>query len=320
MQTPLVGRLRTITRKVATAVRPPAATPLPEPAPSVDAYWSEHTVTATEFATRDASLAYLEWRSAEYPRYRELMDVWGDHDGEVVLDYGCGPGDDLLGFLLFSGAARVVGVDVSERALALARARLELHSIDPRRYELLRTSDAQSAIDLPDASVDFVHCGGVLHHVSDPLRALRELRRVLVDGGRANVMVYNRRSVWYHLYAAYALMILPGVGGLSLDEVFARSTDGELCPISRAYDPDSFLALARFGGFDGEFVGGYLSRIELDVLSTWGERAKRDGRLAAEHREFLERFTFDGDGLPMIDGKYAGIGGSYRLCANAVDA
>ena len=93
---------------------------------SVDRYWSSHTVNSTPFRSASASEKYLEWRFAEYPLFREFMGLWGDHTGHVVLDYGCGPGNDVTGFLLYSGADRVVGVDVSKKALELARARIEL--------------------------------------------------------------------------------------------------------------------------------------------------------------------------------------------------
>ena len=45
----------------------------------------------------------------DYPLFREFAHPWGDHDGEVVLDYGCGPGNDVTGFLLHTKAKRVIG-------------------------------------------------------------------------------------------------------------------------------------------------------------------------------------------------------------------
>ena len=59
---------------------------------AVDRYWTGHTVNSRPFATAKASADYLEWRFAEYPLFRELSGLWGDHAGETVLDYGCGPG------------------------------------------------------------------------------------------------------------------------------------------------------------------------------------------------------------------------------------
>ena len=50
-------------------------------------------------------------------------------------------------------------------------------------------------------------------------------------------MVYNRDSVWRHLYVAYERMILERTpfAGLDVDEAFTRTTDGAECPIARCY-------------------------------------------------------------------------------------
>ncbi len=45
------------------------------------------------------------------------------------------------------------------------------------------------AIDLPDASFDFVYCSHVLEHVPDDQRAMREIQRVLKPGGSALILV-----------------------------------------------------------------------------------------------------------------------------------
>ena len=282
------------------------------PATAVDAYWSWHLVRAEPFLSAADSAAYLEWRFREYPRYRELMGLWGSHDGEVLLDYGCGPADDTVGFLLYTRARRVIGMDVSKRALDLARTRIALHRVEAERVELVHVSDATAAVPLPDASVDFVHCSGVLQHTSAPAEILAELHRVLRPGGRGSVMVYNRDSVWFHLYVAYVLIALGG-DAAPIDDVFRRSTDGPACPVSTAYDPQDFLSLLGRAGFQASFEGGYLSRHELDVMETYARRASLDERLPEEHRSFLDRLEPAGDGLPQIGGLYAGIGGVYRL-------
>src|SRR5207249_11949097 len=67
---------------------------------AVDAYWAGHTVCALPFQSAQESLAYLEWRFEQYPLFREFMQLYGQRDSQVVLDYGCGPGNDLVGFLV----------------------------------------------------------------------------------------------------------------------------------------------------------------------------------------------------------------------------
>jgi SAM-dependent methyltransferase len=290
------------------------ARPGETPANPVERYWTGYTVASPRFRTARQSARHLEWRFGRYPLFRELTGLWGDHGGEVVLDFGCGPGNDVTGLLLYSGARRVVGADVSATALALARARLGLHRVDPARFELLQTTDHRPGLPLDDGSVDYAQSMGVLHHTTDPRANLRELHRVLRPGGRLCVMVYNRDSVWFHLYTAYEQLVLAGAPpGVGLEDAFRRSTDGEACPISIAYRAGDWIALCRECGFEGEYAGGYLSRLELERIDAAWSRALADERLDAEHRTFLRELTFDRAGLPMRDGFHAGIGGVYRL-------
>src|SRR5947209_14505705 len=115
----------------------------PAVATEVDSYWSRHTVNSKPFENASDSEEYLQWRNAQYPLFPRFMEMWGDHDGETVLDYGCGPGNDLVGFLIHSRAAKVIGIAVSPKALELARHRLELHKIERARVELIRTGDSE---------------------------------------------------------------------------------------------------------------------------------------------------------------------------------
>jgi hypothetical protein len=127
-------------------------------------------------------------------------------------------------------------------------------------------------------------------------------------------MVYNRDSVWLHLYVAYERMLVEDAfPGLGLDEAFTRSTDGPDCPISRSYEPSACLALCGAAGWEGEFVGGYLSRHELRCLERSLARALADPRLGSAHRDFLRSLGVDPLGYPTSRGYHAGIGGTYHL-------
>jgi ubiquinone/menaquinone biosynthesis C-methylase UbiE len=280
----------------------------------VDGYWGGHTVYSPPFATAGESSRNLEWRFEEHPLFREFSGLWGEHDGEVVLDYGCGPGNDLVGFLIHTGAEKVIGLDISREALELARRRIALHRVPRDRVELIQLNDSRPQIPLPDGSVDFLQSQGVLQHTSDPLSILRELHRVLKPGGEARVMVYNRESVWLHLYTAYVVMELEGQHrGVDVEEAFQLTTDGPECPIARCWRPRDFTALCAEAGFETEFLGGYLTRHELEMLSGHLDRAVGDPRLAEEHRGFLRSLEFDRAGLPLHGEAYAGVGGAYLL-------
>jgi ubiquinone/menaquinone biosynthesis C-methylase UbiE len=281
---------------------------------SVDNYWSEHTVNSQPFKTARESEKYLEWRASVYPKFPELMQLYGNHDGEVILDYGCGPGNDLVGFAIHTRAAKVIGIDVSPKALKLAGARLALHEVDGDRIELILSSDSLSSVPLNNASVDYINCSGVLHHTTDPRPLLKEFHRILKPASRACVMVYNRDSLWLHLFTAYERMIVEGAfQGMSVEEAFARNTDGVDCPIARCYGAEEFAAMCEEAGFSCDYAGGYLSDTELKSYRKHHRAALRDKKLADEHKRFISELVFDDEGLPRYQGKYAGIGGVYWL-------
>lgn len=281
---------------------------------SVEAYWGRHTVNSTPFRSAGESLRYLVKRSEQYPLFEQLMELHADHSQDVVLDYGCGPGNDLVGFAVRGRARRVIGVDVSLRALELARGRLALHGLDSSRVDLMQVSDDEPRIPLETASVDYLYCEGVLHHTTHPEAILAELARVMRADARGHIMVYNRNSLWFHLYSAYRRQVVDGAfAGLSVDDAFQRSTDGEDCPIAHAYRPEEFAALCRDAGFHVEFLGGYFAGLELDLFRSTLEPALADSRLALEQREFLANLTVGADGYPRYQGRYAGVGGVFRV-------
>lgn len=283
----------------------------------VNSFWGEHTVIGPELArvrTAYQSKKYLEWRFSIYPLFKELMELWGNHKGQVILDCGCGPGNDLAGFLVHTKARKVIGIDISEKALQFASRRLALHRVNLNRVELIHTSDSANTIPIDDNSVDYIYCEGVLHHTSNPEGILKEFYRVLKPGSHACIMVYNRDSIWFHLYTAYEMMILQNrFAGMSVEEAFEKTTDTEECPIARCYRAQEFISICQDAGFKAKYAGGYLSLLELDILEKYKEIAPKDKRLGDEHRDFLTKLVFDKRSYPMYEGKYAGVGGVYRL-------
>ena len=280
----------------------------------VDDYWNRHTLHTRRFVTPQESEKHLNWRNAQYPKFLELMDLYGDHKGETVLDYGCGPGDDVTGLLLRSNAAKVIGMDVSGKALGQLRHRLALHEVDLARVELIRITDASGKIPLPDTSIDWVQCGGVLHHTTHPQEIVKEFRRVMKPGAEGRLMLYDRDSVMYHLWIAYAQLIVNNAfPGLTVDQAFTKSTDGPECPVSDAWAPQRVLDMIAAAGMEGTYRGGYLSLLELDWLKKYGTGALKEPRLDEEHREFISELELDDEGLPSWHGKFAGIGGVYTI-------
>jgi len=273
-------------------------------------YWTRHNVTEhRKFASAAESKNFFDWRNAQYPGYIDLVPV-NKADGKVVLDYGCGPGNDLVGFSIHSKPKRLIGVDVSTSSLAEAKARLALHNAN---VELVHLTDPLAPLPVADQSVDIVHCSGVLMVLPDIDRTLRDFRRILRPDGYSQVMVYNYNSIWMHLYCAYIYKkMFSWRAGLSKQEIFKVTTDGEECPIVDCYTQEQFAAIAARNGFRCEFLGAAISLNELMWLSRRHE-ALKDEMLDPESREFLLALTFDERGFPLHRNAVAGIDACFRL-------
>jgi ubiquinone/menaquinone biosynthesis C-methylase UbiE len=89
----------------------------------------------------------------------------------VVADLGCGTGNATE--LLAPHVERVIAVDQVEPMLDAAR--LRLSGVKNVQFQ----AGSLEKLPLKDASVDAAVCVLVLHHVPDPLKALKEMRRVL---------------------------------------------------------------------------------------------------------------------------------------------
>jgi SAM-dependent methyltransferase len=273
-------------------------------------YWTRHNVTLHHvFRTAEESLKYVQWRNLQYIYYNELMPVSG-FDDKVVLDYGCGPGHDLVGFATQSRPRQLIGMDVSATSLAESELRMRLHEA---QVELIQLSESEPQLPLPDMSVDIVHSSGVLHHTSDPERILKEFRRILKPAGYGQVTVYNYHSVWMHLYVAFQLMLIEGQhSGKSLRQAFTASTDGPDCPISECYTSEEFVGMCTRAGLEARLRGVAMSAWEMKLFpQRWD--ALLDKRLPSESRKFLYDLTLNERGIPCFHGNVAGISACFEL-------
>jgi ubiquinone/menaquinone biosynthesis C-methylase UbiE len=272
-------------------------------------YWTEHMVDNKTFEDVESSLRHFTWRNAQYPGYIALMPVKG-HDNKIIVDYGCGPGNDLTGFSVHSSPSKLIGMDVSKSALGVAAKRLALHG---KKAELIQLNENNNKLPLDSESVDLIHSSGVLHHCKDLNTILGELHRILKKDGEMQIMVYNYDSLWLHLYTAYIFQIERGVyKDLDLLEAFKKTTDGPFCPISWCYKPEVFIAIVEKFGFRGEFTGASGSMTEMRVLNRRFD-AISDIRLDEEHRNFLSDLSFNDQGMPIYNGNIAGINACYKF-------
>ena len=111
-------------------------------------------------------------------------------DCGTVVDLGCGTGAVLA--CLLARARSLIGVDGSARMLELCRRRFSAEDLASERVSL-RIGEL-SHLPLRDQEADFACINLVLHHLSAPGEALREIRRILATGGHVFVADFLRHG------------------------------------------------------------------------------------------------------------------------------
>lgn len=114
--------------------------------------------------------------------------------GRSVLDIGCGPGTITLGLAERVAPGRVVGIDREPGPLAAAVA----SAIEKQLSTVEFAAGDAYALDFPDDSFDVVHAHQVLQHLTDPVAALVEMRRVCRPGGVVAVRDADYAAMTWH--------------------------------------------------------------------------------------------------------------------------
>jgi len=137
-------------------------------------------------------------------RWRRITAEAVVRPGDLVLDACCGTGDLAIAAAKVGG--RVTGLDFSERMLE--RAQRKAPEFDWVSGDLLE-------LPFPDSSFDAATVGFGVRNVDDLERALRELRRVLRDGGRLGILEITRpRGLLAPFYRLWFDGVIPLLGKL----------------------------------------------------------------------------------------------------------
>lgn len=139
------------------------------------------------------SLAGLDG-APEWPSLRAMLP---ELRGRRVLDLGCGYGW-FCRWAREAGAADVLGIDVSEKMLARARADTQDAAIAYRRADL-------ESVTLPGEAFHLVYSSLVFHYIADLDGLISRIHRALVPGGR---LVFS---------AEHPIYTAPGEGKWAVD-------------------------------------------------------------------------------------------------------
>ena len=205
-----------------------------------------------------------------------------------ILDVGCGPGTITADLAALAHRGQVIGLDSSEDVLEQARDTAAKRGLNNIRFEV---GDVRK-LSYADATFDVVHVHQVLQHLSDPVQALREMRRVTKKGGIVAVRETDFSAMtWY-----------PEVAGMKdwqdLYLRVARANGGEpnagrrlhVWARQAGFDPGNLTASAGTWCYHSSQERAWWSGLWADrtVASSFAESALRSGNAT---REDLDRIA-----------------------------
>ncbi len=143
----------------------------------------------------DLSRTYLGWYAEETPegysfrvRREKVLNMLPDGTGMHILDLACGPGIMIKG--LRAKNYRVTAIDAAPDMVELASKELPNDTM-----VTCEVGDAY-ALSSPDKQFDIVTAMGLIEYLDDEPKYLKEMHRIIKDGGTAIITYPNVWSPW----------------------------------------------------------------------------------------------------------------------------
>ncbi|MEP0870527.1 methyltransferase domain-containing protein [Trichocoleus desertorum AS-A10] len=149
----------------------------------------------------DANSLYLHnLVTSFYLRNHQIIDT----KEKLILDVGCGSGYTSLTLAEANPGAKVIGIDMSEKSLDLARQRSRYHGFETLEFHTL------AAEELPSLNLqfDYINCDEVLYLLPDPVAGLKAMQSVLKPDGiiRANLHSSLQREFYFRAQKVFKMM------------------------------------------------------------------------------------------------------------------
>lgn len=167
------------------------------PLSAVKSFWNAHPLCTDAIAAEPGTPAFFETynqlREANEPvEFAKKLHEYDAFPGKRVLEVGMGNAYTLSKYC--QAGAEVFGIDITERAVEISEKRFQLLGLKGN----FQVGNAEE-LPFPDEYFDCICSMGVLHHVPDTERAVREIYRCLKPGGRLIVMMYHKNSLSYRV-------------------------------------------------------------------------------------------------------------------------
>lgn len=173
-----------------------------------------------------------------------------------ILDVATGTGDLAIEMARRIRDVHVLGVDLSEKMLDVARCKVAARGLDER--VVLDVGDAEH-LRVSDASVDVVTVAFGVRNFGDLEAGLREMARTIKPGGKVVILEFSRprNRLFRVLYEFYTYKILPRIGGMvSKDK---RAYEYLPASVGEFPAPAEFMSMMERAGFRGCGPGARVS-------------------------------------------------------------
>lgn len=145
---------------------------------------------------------------------RRVMRIVRRHKARKIMDVATGTGDLAIAMAKRADRTQILGIDLSEEMLAVARKKIQKQGLEERI--MLEKGDAENLAMVSSESLDAATVAFGVRNFENIERGLSEIYRTLRVGGLLVVLEFsmpkNRLIRW--VYSQYAHRLLPRIGGM----------------------------------------------------------------------------------------------------------
>ncbi|MGB7925864.1 MAG: class I SAM-dependent methyltransferase [Pyrinomonadaceae bacterium] len=151
-----------------------------------------------KWISKDGATGYMDERAyAHQSKLEPLLgkEFWNDIKDRVVIDFGCGSGAGAVE-IAQHGARKVIGIDIQEKGLEVARERAAQAGVDDRCVFTTRTDERADVIVAIDS----------FEHFDDPAAILQTMRGLIKPDG---YVIASFGPTWYHPLGGHSFSVFP---------------------------------------------------------------------------------------------------------------
>jgi SAM-dependent methyltransferase len=161
--------------------------------------------------SKDGKTGYMDGSAyATRSKLETLLgaDFWREIKDRVIVDFGCGSGSDAIE-MVQRGARKVIGLDIQERFLAIAR----------EGAKRLGVSDRCAFATKVDERADVIVAIDSFEHFDNPEAVLKTMGRMIKPDG---CVIASFGPTWYHPLGGHLFSVFPWAHLIFTEEALIR--------------------------------------------------------------------------------------------------